>query len=390
MEEVLIIKYGEVALRGRNRRLFVNKIIDNVRKNVDPFGKFYVEKEQGRLILECREGKFDFDTIIPKVICIFGILGVCKGIKTTDNNIENLKNLSYEFLKQNYSGDVLTFKIETKRANKNYPLISLEVSTEIGGFILDKFPNLSVNIKNPDITINVEIRNDNYIYLQMIKGHGGLPYGSSGRATVLLSGGIDSPVATYMMAKRGVHVSGVYLHSPPYTSERAKEKVVDLARKISEFTGEFTLYVAPFTDVQLYLLENVPHDKLTIFLKRAMIKIADMVAVKNKSMGLVTGDSVGQVASQTMEALFAIDNASELPIYRPLVAMDKQDIIDIATRIDTFEISTRPYEDCCTVFVPKHPETKPNAKVVKNIEAKLELLEEKLINCFENIEVIEI
>ena len=304
-ENVLIVKYGEIAIRKNNRKFFVEKLLRTIRKNLDPIGDYYVVKEQGRLIVEDRGGEIDFDQVIPKIICIMGIIGVSPGVRTKDQSLDNLKKVCAEHVAMIGAENYKTFKIETKRSNKNYPLVSREVSAAVGEHILEKFPNLTVDVHNPELTVYIELRNDAYIYSKQIKGFGGLPVGSSGKGIVMLSGGIDSPVSAFLMAKRGVEVEGVYFNSPPYTSERAKQKVVDLAEKLTEFTGGFRLYVAPFTDIQLYLLENVPHDKLTIFMKRAMTRIACILGERDGALAVITGDSVGQVASQTMQSLAA-------------------------------------------------------------------------------------
>ncbi len=389
-ERVLLVKYGEIAMRGNNRQLFVKRLVEAIRKNIDCYGSFYVVREQGRLIIESRGTEIDFSTMIPKVNRIFGILGVCPGIKVTDQNIDNLKAAALKFLKEHIKPDTKTFKVVTKRSDKRYPLTSNEVSAEVGRYILDNFEGLTVDIHNPDTTVFIEIRNDAYIYTDFIEGCGGLPYGSTGSALSLISGGIDSPVATWLMAKRGVEVSGVYFHSPPYTGERAKEKVKDLCSIIAEYTGGFKLHIVCFTEVQLYLLENVPEDKLTIFLKRAMMRTAEKIAKKEHLDGLITGESAGQVASQTMQGINAINAVCTLPVMRPLCGMDKQEIVDKARKIGTFETSILPYEDCCTIFVAKHPETRPKTSVINKIESKLEGLEELLDKAFDEMEIIEL
>ena len=388
-ENVLIVKYGEIAIRKNNRKFFVEKLLRTIRKNLDPIGDYYVVKEQGRLIVEDRGGEIDFDQVIPKIICIMGIIGVSPGVRTKDQSLDNLKKVCAEHVAMIGAENYKTFKIETKRSNKNYPLVSREVSAAVGEHILEKFPNLTVDVHNPELTVYIELRNDAYIYSKQIKGFGGLPVGSSGKGIVMLSGGIDSPVSAFLMAKRGVEVEGVYFNSPPYTSERAKQKVVDLAEKLTEFTGGFRLYVAPFTDIQLYLLENVPHDKLTIFMKRAMTRIACILGERDGALAVITGDSVGQVASQTMQGLHAISSAATMPILRPLAGFDKQEIIDIAVKIGTFDISTRPYEDCCTIFVDKHPETKPKTTVIERIESHLDKLDELIEKAVNEAEIIE-
>ena len=388
-ENVLIVKYGEIAIRKNNRKFFVEKLLRTIRKNLDPIGDYYVVKEQGRLIVEDRGGEIDFDKVIPKIICIMGIIGVSPGVRTKDQSLDNLKKVCAEHVAMIGAENYKTFKIETKRSNKNYPLVSREVSAAVGEHILEKFTNLTVDVHNPELTVYIELRNDAYIYSKQIKGFGGLPVGSSGKGIVMLSGGIDSPVSAFLMAKRGVEVEGVYFNSPPYTSERAKQKVVDLAEKLTEFTGEFKLYVVPFTELQLYLLENVPHDKLTIFMKRAMTRIACILGERDGALAVITGDSVGQVASQTMQGLHAISSVATMPILRPLAGFDKQEIIDIAVKIGTFDISTRPYEDCCTIFVDKHPETKPKTTVIERIESHLDKLDELIEKAVNEVEIIE-
>lgn len=378
MKDVLLIKYGEIALRGKNRFIYEKKLINAIRKNLKGEEGYQIFKEQGRFVLERVDGEIDFDKIIPKVKTVFGIGSICPCVRTEDQVIENLKELSLNYLKKFYGDKKLTFKVETKRSDKRYPMTSREVSSEVGGYIFENMENISVDVKNPQVLLMVELRNYAYIYSSSIKCYGGLPVGSSGTGALLLSGGIDSPVAGFMMAKRGVALEAVYFHSPPYTSERAEEKVYDLAERLSVFTGNINLHVVPFTDVQLYLLENVPHEKLTIFLKRAMLKIAERIAEQTKCQCLITGDSIGQVASQTLQSIHAVSSSTKLPIIRPLAAMDKQEIINIAKEIETFEISIRPYNDCCTVFVAEHPETRPKTDIIEKMESRLSLLEEKI------------
>ena len=389
-DNVLIVKYGEIAVRGNNRKFFIERLLRTIRKNLDDIGDFYVVKEQGRLIVEDRGGELDFDKVIPRILCIMGIIGVSPGVRVRNQELDNLKKVCAEHIRSIGADKYKTFKIETKRSNKSYPLESREVSAAVGEDILDEFPNFTVDVHNPELTVYIELRNDAYVYSELIKGLGGLPVGSSGKGIVMLSGGIDSPVSAFMMAKRGVEVEGVYFNSPPYTSERAKQKVVDLAERLTMFTGGFKLYVVPFTDLQLYLLENVPHDKLTIFLKRAMTRVACILGERDGALAVITGDSVGQVASQTMQGLHAISAAATMPILRPLAGFDKQEIVDIARKIGTFDISVRPYEDCCTIFVAKHPETKPKTSVIEKIESKLTELDRYINEAVENAEIIEL
>ena len=340
-KKVLIVKYGEIAMRGNNRRIFVTRLLNDIKRSLEG-EDVYITREQGRLIVEERKGQLDFKRVIPRVLRVMGILGVCPGIETDIKTLDSLKEKALGYMRENYPDAAgKSFKVHTKRADKAFPLASNEVSGEIGGYILENIPELRVDVHNPDITLFVEIRNSCYIYSSYIKGFGGLPIGSSGKGTVLLSGGIDSPVAAFLMAKRGVELEAVYFHSPPYTSERAKEKVADLSRQLSLYTGGFKLHVVPFTEIQLFLFDSVPHDKLTIFLKRAMTKAAEAIALDNFSQALITGDSVGQVASQTMHGLDSISSAAEMTILRPLCGFDKQEIVDLAKKIGLMRTAAR-------------------------------------------------
>ncbi len=391
MQNVLLAKYGEIALRGKNRHLIENTLLKTISKNLEKVGNYYVSKEQGRILIESKEkdNKFDYDKVIPLVVNILGITAICPAIKLDDSKIENIREKALLHMKEFWSDKNYTFKVETKRSDKQYPMDSRQISSDIGGYIFNNMGNISVDVRNPDITLMVEIRNYVYIYSKLIKGFGGLPVGTSGKATVLLSGGIDSPVAGFMMAKRGVCLECVYFHSPPYTSDRAKQKVIDLAEKLSTFTGDIKLHIVPFTKVQLKIYESVPPEKMTIILKRAMFKIAEKIAIKNGSQGLVTGDSIGQVASQTMQAIDAINSSvKNLPVFRPLCSMDKQEIIDIARKLGTFDISIRPYEDCCTIFVAKHPETKPKKNIIENIERNIVDLDKLIEEAIKDIDVL--
>ena len=389
-EKVLIVKYGEIAMRGNNRYIFINRLISAIRRNIDPLGKYYVVRDPGRLIIEDRGGELDYDLLIPKVEPIFGLVAVCPGVRLADMSYETIQAEALQHMKEQYGDQKITFKVRTRRANQGFTMPSMDVNMKIGEYLLEQMPNLTVDVHNPDVMLNIEIRNSVYLHSKAVKTYGGLPYGSSGKGVSLLSGGIDSPVATWMMAKRGVEVEGVYFHSPPYTSEWAKEKVIDLAKRIADFTGEFRLYVVPFTELQLYLLDNVAHDKLTIHLKRAMMRAGEMIAKKDEAMALITGESVGQVASQTMQGIYAINAVCEMPVLRPLAGMDKQEIINLAQKIDTFEISTRPFEDCCTVFVAKHPVTKPRLTFIEKSERKLTELDRLLEECVQNAEIIDL
>lgn len=387
-EKVLIVKFGEIAMRGNNRPIFISQLVKTMRNRLDKEGNYYIVKEQGRLIVEDRGGEMDYDKVIPKIVPIFGLVGVCPGIKTTDQSMENLRKIALNHMKEFFEEEHTTFKVDVKRADKRFPLTSREVAADIGGYILERMDNLKVDVHKPNVVLRVELRNDAYVFSKVIKTFGGLPVGSSGKGVALMSGGIDSPVAAWLMAKRGIAVECVYFHSPPYTSEWAKQKVEDLAERIACFTGEIKLHVVPFTEVQLYLLEHVPHDKLTIFLKRAMMKTAEKIAHQSNALALITGDSVGQVASQTLQGIHAINAACTIPVLRPLAGMDKQEIVDLAKKIGTFEISIRPYEDCCTIFVAKHPETRPKTNIIEAIEKKLIELDNLIEKAVEMKEVI--
>ncbi len=383
MKKVLVIKYGEIALRGKNRGMFENKLILNIRKNVDDLGDFYIVREQGRFILENTEGDIDFEEIIPRVEVVLGVIGIAKGYCVEEKNIDVIRESALEIMKIEHGDEKKTFKVVTKRADKQFPLKSNEISMDVGGYIFENMENMDVDVKNPETILNIEIRTKVYISTDVIKTLGGLPYGSAGKGILLLSGGIDSPVAGFLMARRGVEIICVYFHSPPYTSERAKQKVKDLAKRLSHFTGGIKLYVVPFTETQLYLYENVPPEKMTILLKRAMLRISEKISEKEKALGLVVGDSVGQVASQTLQSIHAISSVVDIPIYRPLASYDKQDIINLAIKLKTYEISNRPYEDCCTIFLADHPETKPKKSIIesidRNLNAGIDELENKAI-----------
>ena len=389
-EKVLIVKYGEIAMRGNNQYIFINRLISAIRKNLDPIGNYYVVRDPGRLIVEDRGGELDYDLTIPKLETIFGLHSICPGIRLENMEFETICEEALKHMQDTYGDQELTFKVKTRRANKKFEMHSMELSMEVGAYLLDRMPNLKVDVKNPDVALHIEIRNSVYMHSQTIPCHGGLPYGSNGKAVSLLSGGIDSPVATWMMAKRGVEVEGVYFHSPPYTSEWAKEKVIDLAKRIADFTGEFRLYVVPFTELQLYLLDNTAHDRLTIHLKRCFMRAAEMIANKDGALALVTGESVGQVASQTMQGIQVINAVCDLPVLRPLAGMDKSEIVERAEKIGTFEISIRPYEDCCTVFVAKHPVTKPRLNYIERAEHKLTELDRLLEEAVANAEIIDL
>lgn len=386
-----LIKYGEIGIKGKNRYIFEDALVRQIRyalQGVD--GEFLVHKCHGRVYVDC-EGEYDFEETVESLKKVFGIVGICPVVRVPVAELEQLKKDVVNYVDQAYPEKNKTFKVEARRANKRYPVNSMEINCELGGAVLDAFPEMKVDVHNPDIRLNVEIREEVYIYSRIIPGPGGMPIGTNGSAMLLLSGGIDSPVAGYMIAKRGVELEATYFHAPPYTSERAKEKVVDLARLVSAYAGPIKLHVVNFTDIQLYIYEKCPHDELTIIMRRYMMRIAEMIAKETECLGLVTGESIGQVASQTMQALMATNEVCTLPVYRPLIAFDKQDIVDISEKINTYETSILPFEDCCTIFVAKHPVTKPNLKVIRQHEQNVfDKIDEMVETALKTREIIKV
>ena len=374
-----LIKYGEIGIKGKNRYLFEDALVKQIRhalKHVE--GEFTVRKEQGRIFAES-QGDFDFEEAVEALQRVFGIVGICPVLECDDLPVEELAVTAIDYMNEVYPEGEYTFKVNARRTRKSYPMDSMELNSFLGEKILDAFPKTSVDVHNPQILLNVEIRERIYIYSKIIPGPGGMPVGTNGKCMLLLSGGIDSPVAGYMIAKRGVKLDAVYFHAPPYTSERAKQKVIDLARIVSRYSGPINLHVVNFTDIQLAIYEKCPHEELTIIMRRYMMRIAEHFAVATKSAGLITGESIGQVASQTIQSLAATNEVCTLPVFRPLIAFDKQDIVDIALKIGTYDTSIQPYEDCCTMFVAKHPVTKPNRNIIRRDEEKLALVIEELL-----------
>ncbi|MDO4522597.1 MAG: tRNA uracil 4-sulfurtransferase ThiI [Eubacteriales bacterium] len=384
-----LIKYGEIAIKGRNRYLFEDALVRQIRhslRKVD--GEFKVRKEQGRIFVDC-ESEYDFDETVEALQKVFGIVGICPVVVTEDEGFDKLKADVVDYVGKVYPDCTQTFKVDARRARKNYPKTSMEVNADLGEAILESCPGMKVDVHHPQIMLSVEIREKIYIYSTIIPGAGGMPVGTNGKAMLLLSGGIDSPVAGYMISKRGVELDAVYFHAPPYTSERAKQKVVDLARIVAAYSGPIRLHVVNFTDIQLYIYEKCPHEELTIIMRRYMMRIAEHFAKESNCLGLITGESIGQVASQTMQSLAATNDVCTLPVYRPLIGFDKQEIVDISLKIDAYETSILPFEDCCTIFVAKHPVTKPNVNVIRRSELKLEeKIEELVKTAIETTEVI--
>ena len=384
-----LIKYAEIGVKGKNRYLFEDALVKQIHhrlKNLE--GKFEVTKEAGRIYAEASED-FDYDEVIDALQHVFGIVGICPMVQIEDNGYEDLKAQVVKYIDDAYEDKPFTFKVVARRANKQYPVVSDQINRDLGEVILNAFPETKVNVHTPDVLLRVEVRHKINIFSETIPGPGGMPIGTAGRAMLLLSGGIDSPVAGWMIAKRGVTIDATYFHAPPYTSERAKQKVVDLAKLVAKYTGPIRLNIINFTDIQLYIYDQCPHDELTIIMRRYMMKIAETIAKENDCLALVTGESIGQVASQTMQSLAVTNEVCELPVMRPLIAFDKQDIVDISLKIDTYETSVLPYEDCCTIFVAKHPVTKPSLKKIKNSEKKLdEKIDELMKTALETREVI--
>lgn len=390
MYKAFLIKYGEIGTKGKNRYLFEDALCRQIRRSLKKVdGNFTVTKEQGRIYVDT-EGEFDYEGAVEALKKVFGILWICPMLQIEDNGFDDLACKVNEYLKNVYGNEKKTFKVDARRARKNYPKNSMEINMDLGEKILDAYPEqFTVDVHKPDFYLNVEIRNKINIYSERIPGPGGMPVGTNGKATLLLSGGIDSPVAGYMIAKRGVIIDAVYFHAPPYTSDRAKQKVVDLAKLVANYSGPINLHVVNFTDIQLYIYEQCPHDELTIIMRRYMMKIAEHFALKEDSLGLITGESIGQVASQTMQSLAVTNEVCTLPVLRPLVGMDKQEIINISEQIGTYETSILPFEDCCTIFVAKHPVTKPNLKQIKKSELKLnEKIDELMQTAIDTTETI--
>ena len=371
MVRAFLIKYAEIGIKGKNRYVFENALKDRVSERLMRCeGEFIVEKEQGRIYVEAKTD-FDPEEVTEALSHVFGIAHICPVVLVNDKTFSHVCEELTAHMKEELGEKPFTFKVFAKRSDKQYPMESPEICAEAGAYILEHMKNARVDVHDPEVSVYVEIRRRAYLYVSSIKGPGGMPVGTSDRSLLLLSGGIDSPVAGYMMAKRGVQIEAVYFHAPPYTSERAKQKVVDLARLVSEYAGEIRLHIVNFTDIQLYIYDKCPHDELTILMRRYMMRIAEKIAGQSNCLSLITGESVGQVASQTMQSLAATDAVCTIPVFRPLIAFDKNEIIEIAEKIQTFETSIQPFEDCCTILVAKHPVTKPSVAKMEESEKNL-------------------
>lgn len=378
MKEVILIKIGEIVLKGLNRRNFEDKLIKTIKRRTALAGEFHVVNAQSTIYLIPKEGaEADLDRAADKVSKIFGISRFTRA-GSCDKDIGEIKKLAEKYLYDELS-TAKTFKVEAKRSDKSFSLKSPEISAEIGGHILKKFPNIKVDVHNPDVVVNIEVRDFGaYVYGTAKAGAGGIPVGTGGKAAILISGGIDSPVAAWSMAKRGMELVGIHFASPPYTSERARQKVVELLRKVSEYAGRIEMVTVPFTEIQEKIKSECREEFFTVIMRRFMMKISERIASLHGAKALITGESLGQVASQTIDAICCTDNAANMPIFRPLIGMDKDEIVYMARKIDTFETSILPYEDCCTVFTPKHPKTKPTISEIEREESKLDV--ETLIN----------
>jgi len=385
-----LIKYAEIGTKGKNRHVFEDILCKQIQNHLASLGEFQIRREFGRIFVEA-ESSYDYEDAVKELKKVFGIVGICPIVVEECTEFESVKQAAIEYMRVCFGDKSFTFKVNARRGDKSYPIKSMEINSELGHELLEAFPNSRVDVHKPDVLLNVEIRDKVYFYSETIKGAGGLPVGTNGKAMLLLSGGIDSPVAGYMISKRGVELEAVYFNAPPYTSERAKQKVIDLAKIVSGYAGKIRLHIVNFTDIQLAIYEKCPHAELTIIMRRYMMKIAQQLAKENKCQALITGESIGQVASQTMQSLACTNEVCSMPVFRPCIGMDKQEIIDISEEINTYETSILPYEDCCTIFVAKHPVTKPVLEMIKRSEEKLaDVIEDLMKTAMETVEVIEV
>ena len=370
MQEVLLIKTGELALKGLNRGTFEAVLMKNLRRALRPVGNFELRKAQSAIYIEPKEEGPDWDEAADRVAKVFGIAAFSRAC-VVEKDLAAIQTAAASYLAEPLS-QAHTFKVEAKRADKRFPLTSPQLCAEVGGYLLERYPHLTVDVHHPETTVWIEVRESAaYIHAPQRDGAGGMPVGTGGKAAILISGGIDSPVAAYMMAKRGIELTGIHFASPPYTSERAEQKVISLLQKVSEYAGHISLLVVPFTRIQEEIGKQCPEDLFTLIMRRFMMRIASRLAQMHECGALITGESVGQVASQTIPAIVCTDAVATLPVFRPVIGMDKEEIIAISRKIDTFDISIQPYEDCCTVFTPKHPRTRPKTEHVEQAEQAL-------------------
>ena len=390
MEKVILVRYGEIILKGLNRPVFEEKLVSNIKKSLYGLGAIQVIRSQGRIYIEPREeDAYDFEEAVSRLTKVFGIVSLSIVWKIETDFAEMQKHALLMVGKLMENRNTATFKVETKRGNKKFPMESPEVSRELGAHILENVPGLSVDVNHPDFILYVEVRESTYMYSTIIPSNGGLPVGTNGKAMLLLSGGIDSPVAGWMMAKRGVEIEAVHFYSYPYTSERAREKVVELARILSPYCYQINLHIVPFTRIQEEINAKCPQEQMTIIMRRFMMMISERIARRTGCLALITGESMGQVASQTMQSLGVTNAVVDMPVFRPLIGMDKNEVIEIARKIGTFETSILPYEDCCTVFTAKHPNTRPNLAKIELSESKL-ALEELVEEAVRGTEILKI
>lgn len=383
MKEIILLKDGEIVLKGLNRRTFEDVLKKNIRHAISPLGSFEIKSAQSIIYVRPLSEEIDLDEACLRLSRVFGIVSYSRAAICEEKTLESIMATAPVYLEKELMA-AKTFKVEARRSDKRFPYKSPEICAELGGVILDKFPHLKVDVHNPDLVVNVEVRDFGaYVHGAALKGAGGIPVGTSGNAAILISGGIDSPIAAYMMAKRGLKLTAIHFASPPYTSKRAEDKVVRLLRRVSRYAGKMTMFTVPFTKIQETIKNECPEELFTIIMRRLMMQISSRIAEDNKCTALITGESLGQVASQTIGALSCTDEAADLLVFRPLIGMDKQEIIDISYKIDTYDISIEPYEDCCTVFTPKHPRTRPVLKYVKEAQEKPNfgpMIEEALAN----------
>lgn len=383
MKEIILLKDGEIVLKGLNRRTFEDVLKKNIKHALSPLGSFEIRSAQSIIYVKPLSDDIDLDEACLKISRVFGIVSYSRAAICEEKTLESIMATAPVYLEKELKA-AKTFKVEARRSDKRFPYKSPEICAELGGVILDKFPHLSVDVHNPDLIVNVEVRDFGaYVHGAALRGAGGIPVGTSGNAAILISGGIDSPIAAYMMAKRGLKLIAIHFASPPYTSKRAEDKVVRLLRRVSRYAGKMTMYTVPFTKIQETIKNECPEELFTIIMRRLMMQISSRIAEDNNCTALITGESLGQVASQTIGALSCTDEAADLLVFRPLIGMDKQEIIDISYKIDTYDISIEPYEDCCTVFTPKHPRTRPVLKYVKEAQEKADfapMIEEALAN----------
>lgn len=394
MKKVILVRYGEIILKGLNRPVFEEKLMGNIKKSLAGLGKIEVIRSQARIYIEPSDQDYDFKGAVSRLVKVFGIVSVSIVMKIPstfeDIKLYSLAEAKEQAEKRLAAADALnagaagndatrprpvSFKVEAKRGDKRFPMQSPEISARVGEYLLDNIPALRVDVHHPDFILYVEVRESTYVYCDIVPSNGGLPTGTNGKAVLLLSGGIDSPVAGWMMAKRGMEIEAVHFYSYPYTSERARDKVISLARILSRYCYRIKLHIVPFTEIQLEINDKCPEDQITIIMRRAMMTIAERIALQDGAQALITGESLGQVASQTVQGLAVTNAAVKMPVFRPLIGMDKNEVIEIARRIDTFETSILPYEDCCTVFVAKHPKTRPKLDDILRYEAGLSLEE---------------